>query len=83
MLDYIRNNPGQTRTQIAAGMGSTVEAVARCTRIMAVRSMIKSTGDGKGRVEKRWYAIGGSAASMGNAPMFRRVPSIFSVAESA
>lgn len=83
MLDYIRNNPGQTRTQIAAGMGATVEAVARCTRIMAVKSMVKSTGDGKGRVEKRWYAVSTAAASMGNAPMFRKVPSIFAVAEAA
>jgi DNA-binding IclR family transcriptional regulator len=79
LLDYIGRNPGQTRSEIAEGTGMTFEAVSKATKILAGQSMVKATGDGKGRVEKRWYAVGKPAAAMGNAPMFRRVSSIFEV----
>ena len=81
MLEYIRANPGQTRTEIARGMGlgMSADAVANCTKRMLAESMVKATGDGKGRVEKRWYAVSKPASSMGHAPMFRRVSSIFEV----
>jgi len=80
LLDYIRCNPGLTRSELAQGTGMTFEAVTKATKILAADSMAKSTGDGKGRVEKRWYAVGKpSTSAMGDAPMFRRVPSIFEV----
>lgn len=81
VVEYIRKHPGQTRTQIAAGMGRSLDAVTRCTKQMATQMLIRSEGDGKAKVEKRWYAenAGSGGGEMGHAPMFRRVSSIFEV----
>ena len=79
MLDYIRDNPGQTRTQIAASTGWPLSAVAQCTKRLASQSMARAEGDGKARVEKRWYAVSTGTVSMGHAAMFRGASSIFAV----
>jgi len=81
MADYIRKHPGQTRKQIAAGMGKSLDSVIQCTKHLAAQMRIRSEGDGKASIEKRWFAKDAvsNATKMGHAPMFRRVSSIFEV----